>query len=406
MSNFDGRRLVYFLVVTGAVAGLFTALWFYNHTFWYSVPYEKGPYLSWQGATNSTMTISWETTVECNTLLEYGRESDLADAVLISNATKATLHSVELTDLSPGTKYFYRVGSGSSSQLSSDLTQIYSFVTGPSTFQPFKFVVYGDCQWDDIVQNSRTNWVTNRIVANELTESTSPAISFAIQTGDQFHYGDKNPHDVQRWFSMVRPLARRVPIMPAMGNHDRKGSGGVMYDKYFFLPNDTVSNGHDYVFTYANCYFIVLDITYYKPGYISDDRLAWVDARIAEGRSSRDWVFVAFHVPPYASQFDFPYYQERLAPLFVDRVDAVFSGHLHYYEHLNVDGVDYFVSGGGGGTLNGVNTVKDYNGTTTSHQLSRQYHYLRVEVGELRTTVTAISAANELLEVVNIEGDK
>ncbi|GAB4328599.1 MAG: hypothetical protein Kow0069_35850 [Promethearchaeota archaeon] len=391
----DARRLGAFLLVLAVVAGPLALWWRGDRAAWDAYPDRKGPYLSWERSPATSMTISWETPVPGDSVVEYGPSADLSGATMVADPENVSLHSVRLESLTPGARYYYRVRSSAPAGQEPFQSAVYSFKTAPGAFEPFTFAVLSDTQAKTIPATSRFDWVVEGIVANE-----GDRLAFALETGDKFEWGDDRPADARRWFAQVAPLAARVPVMSAVGNHDRRG-GGELFFHYFFLPSEGNDTEAFYSFTYAECAFIVLDNSRYKPGYLSPDRLAWLENELREAAATARWTFVAFHVPPFASQFDFPYYQATLAPLLEKyNVTAAFSGHLHFYEHLRVNGVHYFVNGGGGGDLNGVHVVKPYS---KSHELSRQHHYLRVRVESNRVVVTALSVANQTLDEVVIE---
>ncbi|MBM3316189.1 hypothetical protein FJY71_10225, partial [candidate division WOR-3 bacterium] len=66
-------------------------------------------------------------------------------------------------------------------------------------------------------------------------------------------------------------------------------------------------------------------------------------------------VFVCVHTPPYTTNRSYSGnadIRQHLCPLFERyRVDVVFAGHVHAYEHSLVNGVHYLTTGGGGAAL-------------------------------------------------------
>ncbi len=340
------------------------------------------------------MVVSWETVDLCTSVVEYGKTPVLDQHV--ENLIEVRRHSLRLENLDASTKYYYRVATTTPGKNSSALLEISTFMTAPTIFAPFTFAVTGDTQTASMLGRGFTDRVVNRIMQNEM----DAGLAFMLQTGDQFSYGSNDFHDIQRYFTSMRPLARRVSLMTAVGNHDRMGGLGE-YTDLFHYPQTSPTGELDYFFTYAGCYFLVLNVSSYRgtPG-IPPDRLAWIEARLQDALSYKR-TFVAFHVPYYASQFaDYPTYLATLMPLIRDyNVTGVFTGHLHYYEHMLVDGVHYFINGGGGGDLNGVLVPKPY---TTSTAMSRQHHYLRVAVTADNVVVTTISETNQTIDSVII----
>jgi len=119
--------------------------------------------------------------------------------------------------------------------------------------------------------------------------------------------------------------------------------------------------------------------------------------------AASEWRFVFLHYPPYSSGLG---HGSNLAlraildPLFVQyRVNAVFAGHDHIYEHADPqNGVQYFVTGGGGAPLSPSGKA-DFTVYSES-----AYHYLIVEVGEDQhhTKVTAVRENGTVMETVHL----
>src|ERR1700722_7057807 len=67
----------------------------------------RGPYL--QAATPTSVVIRWRTDVLTRGVVQYGKtlaqlNSSASDTILV------TEHKIKLTDLEPGTKYYYSIG--------------------------------------------------------------------------------------------------------------------------------------------------------------------------------------------------------------------------------------------------------------------------------------------------------
>ncbi|MEO5696183.1 MAG: fibronectin type III domain-containing protein, partial [Burkholderiaceae bacterium] len=100
----------------------------------------RGPYL--QMGTPDSIVVRWRTGAPSNSLVMYGPDP----ANLLWSASSATLlteHAVTLPALTPGTRYYYAVGS-STQTLAGDATHY--FVTAPATgtAQPARIWVLGD----------------------------------------------------------------------------------------------------------------------------------------------------------------------------------------------------------------------------------------------------------------------
>jgi phosphodiesterase/alkaline phosphatase D-like protein len=103
--------------------------------------------LTWMGEPTTTQTITWQTgRYSSRSQVEYGEVTDkLQSAMRAGTAQQVatdrgiiTVHSVELTDLKPGTSYQYRVGDGLF------WSSYHTLTTAPVQGQAFHFLLFGD----------------------------------------------------------------------------------------------------------------------------------------------------------------------------------------------------------------------------------------------------------------------
>ena len=69
----------------------------------------RGPYL--QNLSTNAITVRWRTDVATDSVVSFGTTADALTTVA-GDAALVTDHVVRLTNLVPGTRYFYRVGTG------------------------------------------------------------------------------------------------------------------------------------------------------------------------------------------------------------------------------------------------------------------------------------------------------
>lgn len=77
--------------------------------------------------------VSWITDKETYGFVEYGSTSALGLVAQSANGEKATNHSVELKNLLPNTKYYFKIGSGEKTYGNGESGEPYNFVTEPSS---------------------------------------------------------------------------------------------------------------------------------------------------------------------------------------------------------------------------------------------------------------------------------
>ena len=115
------------------------------------------------------------------------------------------------------------------------------------------------------------------------------------------------------------------------------------------------------------------------------------------------------HCPPYTDStdghtwdgpqgWDVEAVRTTLAPIFESstfgrphrKADVVFSGHNHFYERSQYNGVHYIVTGGGGAPLHTPISPPNPEHNAGQERAAKAYHYCRVDVpasGALHLTV-------------------
>lgn len=323
---------------------------------------KRGPYVQ-LGSTESIWVV-WQTYSESRGAVEFGPTEDLGFKAESSEV--GTTHAVMLTGLQPGTYYHYRVVDGIR-----PLSRMVRFHTNHSEDdEDFTFLVFGDSG----AGGSTMNKIGQRINSSEA--------SLAIHTGDVIYpNGEEENYDSYFFYPYARFLSGNV-LYPSFGNHDGATADGAPYSANFYLPaNNPSATERYYSFDYAHAHFIALDTEQSTdPG---SEQLAWLEQDLAA--STKRWKFVYFHKPPYSAgylnldgaRFDLADVSVRrnLSPLFeLYGVDIVFSGHSHSYErtfpisqdltvdqfqdpdYVNPSGPIYIVTGGGGGTILGLDS--------------------------------------------------
>ena len=162
--------------------------------------------------------------------------------------------------------------------------------------------------------------------------------TFVIMLGDNI-YGSERPQDFQKKFELpYKPLLdAKVEFHAALGNHDDPNQ---RYYKPFGMDGQRY-----YTFEKGDVKFFVLDSNYMDPPQVS-----WVEKELQS--SGSDWKIAYFHHPLYSNGMHGSETDVRtiLEPLFVKfGVNAVFSGHEHFYERIKPQkGIYYFIDGSAG----------------------------------------------------------
>ena len=241
----------------------------------------------------------------------------------------------------------------------------------PNASDSVKFAIIGD---------SGTGSSSQYTIADRLVASRAKfPYEFVLMMGDNLYSGS-GPKDYKKKFEEPYKalLDSGLKFYAALGNHDNTDErnykpfnmGGQRY--YTFKPKNGVR-------------VFALDTN-----YMDQPQLRWLETELKA--SGSDWKIVFFHHPLYSSGGTHGSdYQLRaqLEPLFLKHgVDAVFSGHEHFYERIKPQhGITYFISGGAGSLRAG-----DIRPTElTEVGFDRDYHFMLVEISGDELYFQAIS---------------
>ncbi len=189
-----------------------------------------------------------------------------------------------------------------------------------------------------------------------------------LMLGDNL-YGSEDPKDYEKKFE--RPykalLQQGVKFYASLGNHDeasqRHYQGFNMGGREYY----TFTRGDDVRFFAINS------------SYFDAEQLEWLRDELS--RSDERWKICFFHHPIYSSGGrhgpDLPL-REQLEPLFIQYgVDAVFTGHEHFYERIKPqNGIAYFISGAAGKLRKGNIRTSDI--TVTGFDRDRSFMILEI----------------------------
>ncbi len=297
-------------------------------------PILMGPWLLEPG--ERQMTVAWVSAAPSVGRVWFGtRETDR-----FATEENATLeHRVLVAGLEPGTQYRYRIEAAVESGG--------VFSTAPPPDSPFSVLIYGD---------NRTNSGDHALLARA---AAGEHAQVALHTGDMVANAGDN--DLWRvWFAEERDLLSRTPLIPTVGNHEITDQG-VGYSKYFLRRDLPAYHSVDY----GPLHIAVLDsfemaagATPHSAGF-SDAQKAWFEEDLRSVREGRH-VWVLVHQGPYAHPLHLRgaghggsevIRQALIAGSKIHPIEAVIAGHEHFYERGEIDGLRYFVFGGGGAPL-------------------------------------------------------
>ncbi|MBX7194078.1 MAG: metallophosphoesterase family protein [Sandaracinaceae bacterium] len=294
------------------------------------------PYV--QDVTPSSAWILWETTSGEESRLEWGPTDALGETATgsaIAIEGDARVHEVELTGLSPATRYHYRVHTGT---VASDT---FFFTTPPArdAETSARIVFVSDMQRDsanpDVYRRIMHDGVATFLAGEGEIDR---ALDLVVVPGDLVDNGTIYESWQSEFFEPGAELMRHVPFYPTIGNHERNAH---YYYDYFHLP-DSGAEGTErerwWRVDHGNVRILGLDSNLYV---LLGAQEAFLDAELASAcvDDTIDFVFVALHHANVSELW--PVGEAPLAVSVAERMErfgrdcdrptAQFYGHTHGY---------------------------------------------------------------------------
>lgn len=299
---------------------------------------------------NSTRrTIMWQSdSSEPNAVIEYRLAGNdkvksivATDTAFTDDGSTTYIHEGTITELTPDTKYEYRVGYGTDRR--SDWYPLETAGAGE-----YEVLIYPDSQssdysgWEQIVKNSADR---------------NPNAALYISMGDLVDNGEQ-AYQWRTWLDSIKPLSARIPLAPTLGNHemytlDWKMREPRAYLNYFDVPNNgnATFNRRYYSYDYGDVHYVVLDTQLYESIHednhdthhpdLYDVQVQWLRQDLAS--NTKKWTVVLMHRDPFQYAFDrsgasrttgFDEEGVLFMPIFDEfHVDLVLSAHLHSYRN-------------------------------------------------------------------------
>ena len=249
---------------------------------------------------------------------------------------------------------------------------------------PYRFIAYGDSRFHDAKDTDAANPLVRQALVQAIAHASPAFISF----GGDIVYNGYDLDDWKVWDTETAVWrANKIPVYPALGNHDLHGDQKIALANYFQRFPD-LKNSRYYSVRVANSLLLVLDSSLYET---SGAQGQWLSEKLDHLPGEVDFVFLVFHHPPYTSSSDAKKFggghsarpqEQELAKALEERQQkmrariVVFSGHVHNYERHEHGGVTYFVTGGAGAHAYPIERAS--GDPFQSKEVN--YHYLLVEV--------------------------
>jgi hypothetical protein len=263
------------------------------------------------------------------------------------------------------------------------------------------------------------DWVAREVVK----DIKSGNADFLVSTGDLVWWGKQadKPSENPYWKLVNEDVLKQLPspdkklqdagldgrVFPAVGNHEVWDDSDVqgLLASFPYLKKLGVSNDHlIYTFDYSGVRFIFLWTGKYdyrdpsgwgatRPAYEAQMKQlqTWMDDAKSKGIKK---VFISFHAPTFCRSGMGAIPQEQnphkvIAAYAKDMNIVVFNGHVHTTELYEVDGVKYFVLGGGGAEQDPILPGRTHLKVAADYPLDQywkgaspkeDYNYLHVNV--------------------------
>ncbi|GAB4323505.1 MAG: hypothetical protein Kow0069_28670 [Promethearchaeota archaeon] len=312
-------------------------------------PFDKGPWVTWAHERLDPATsvqVRWETSEPGGTDLWLAAAPGGPFAPVAYGGPPVRLHVVTLQGLTPGTKYYYRVGDPGG--------KIHQFSTAPVTTVPFNFTVVSDTQ---------SLWGTGHF--DRVTRALGRAgdVAFTAVLGDLVQDGDYQ-RDWNFFFSRGSRFLSKAGFVPLPGNHDERGGweAASLYPRYFNYSND--ARRLYYAFNWSNVLFVAMEVAVGANSDLSADpeQLAWLEG-VLSAAADKDFRVVAFHRNVYTvePEGDNDALIRTLLPVLdAHDVQLVMYGHHHCYMRFDDGNRTYVCTGGGAGMLDEAHVTHRY----------------------------------------------
>lgn len=273
----------------------------------------------------------------------FSRQNDepFSGTIYVGFSTPRYVWNVNLNDLTPKTKYIYRIIKDNEV-----LSEIYNFETASKEDDEFSFLFITDPQYYDEEGAQIFNTIAERHIKND-------DVKFAFITGD---ISDKGGNSSYWDMFYTKSSIKKIPFAATVGNHDYYDSKTTRTDNYifnnfFYNPQNGPEHvkGSSYYFVYNQALFIMLDS---EEKYNTEEQKQWV--RDVCKSVDCSYIIVGCHKSAYPAG---PYvslgktFIAEWGPVFDEcQVDLVLSGHDHVFTRTK-------------NLVNGEPTDEKYKGT-------------------------------------------
>ncbi len=302
----------------------------------------REPYI--QLTTPTTAIIKWKTDAPTDSKVEYG-PSPSNFVFTESTPTPTMNHEVELTGLTPDTKYYYSVGNSMVDFTTPSGTHFFKTHPNIGVMKPTRIWVTGDAGTGKTGQLDVRDAYLNYIGQWEKAD-------IWLMMGDNAYEHGREADYHMGLFNVYQTILRNTVSYPTSGNHDFYGEASPItqtgtYFDIFALPKNAEAGGTPsgteayYSFDYGNIHFVCMES--YALNRDSTGTMAnWLKNDLQN--TNAKWLIAYWHYAPYTKvghDSDDPNdhsgraieMRENINPILEQYgVDLVLAGHSHGYE--------------------------------------------------------------------------
>jgi acid phosphatase type 7 len=374
-----------------------------------------------QSMTQNSVYVCWHDTLTTLSRVEYGLTPDLgnqADGSSEMVTFPFRWHSVHVTGLTAGTKYYYRLVSGSGN------SPVYSFTTMPddSYNGHIRFLLFSDSQTDSAATGFIVRSAKEK-VQELFGEDPDDHINLIMHTGDIVGSGSTISLWTDEFFRPFAPLSSELPFLSVAGNHEGEHRNYYTYIKYDELSAYPSTHPlFEKLWTYRMSQILFIGMNTNVIDTYGDEQIQWLDQTLmaAENDPSISFVFCFLHHPPVSEiwgEGNTAYVSDEVIPVMqkYSKVQQLSYGHTHAFERGVIESKaenstgDFRIScvGGGGGARDrwGEYTNFDY---PQVHIALDHYFYILFDIDLANSSYEAYmyDLGNSNIPATNTIGDQ
>ena len=353
---------------------------------WKRNKFLTNPYL--QNPTENSITIMWIVNVNSYSFVEYGETKSMGSvAKTVKNGmveSNNTLNKIEISNLKPNTKYYYRAVSKEISKFNpynikfgkTISSEVYSFTTLDPNKKEVSMVIMNDLH------------DTPSSIEHLIGFADKDDTDFVFFNGDILSHTDSEKQVIGDLLKVCSDsFASEIPYYFVRGNHEIRGEHAREIDRYFDNPGGKLY----YDFTMGDTHFTVIDTGEDKEdehpvfaGLVEfdayrEEQLEWFKNEVSKSDSFVNAKFrvVLMHIPFLYSDNWYTTLQLRdmYAELFnKTKIDVCISGHTHEYKLREPGTVDNFTHNYaiviGGGPKKGERTLTKLKANNNKLEIS------------------------------------